>query len=71
MGKACAELFAKAGVKLALADRDSSALAKTVQEIGLDEDSIYFVVLDVTDDVGVEAFVRSVSEKWGRLDIAL
>jgi NADP-dependent 3-hydroxy acid dehydrogenase YdfG len=65
------KLFGKAGCKLALADRDGKGLERTVGELGLSKDKVMSVQLDITDDQAVEKFVRSVPERFGRLDIAL
>ena len=65
------QLFGKAGCKLALADRDESGLKQTFKELELEEVMVSMTVLDITDDAAVEAFIDSVTAKFGRLDIAL
>ncbi|KAL8287487.1 hypothetical protein RQP46_003345 [Phenoliferia psychrophenolica] len=50
---------------------DANALAATVKELNLAPGDIISTAIDITDDVAVEAFVRSVPAKFGRLDIAL
>ena len=65
------QLFASAGCRLALADRDAKALEATVTEVNLPPNDIMSVVLDITDDGVVTSFVRSIPEHFGRLDVAL
>lgn len=65
------QLFGQAGCKLALADRDEAGLKQTIKELGLGEDMVSMTVLDITEDAAVEAFVDTVTAKFGRLDIAL
>lgn len=64
IGKASAELFAKEGARVTVADLESSDGAKVAQAIGG-----AFVATDVGDPRQIEALVKGVADHHGRLDI--
>ncbi|MCZ7659288.1 MAG: SDR family oxidoreductase [Xanthobacteraceae bacterium] len=66
IGRATAELFAAAGAKLVLADRDGAEAARTAAAIGRGAEAR---ALDVTDEAAVEAFFADVATRKGRLDV--
>lgn len=66
IGRATAELFAAAGAKLVLADRDGAEAARTAAAIGHGAEA---QALDVTDEAAVEAFFADVATRKGRLDV--
>jgi NAD(P)-dependent dehydrogenase (short-subunit alcohol dehydrogenase family) len=64
IGRAAAELFARAGAKVAIADIDAAAggaLARSLDTL--------FVATDVTDAASVQAAVAATENHFGRLDI--
>ena len=65
------QLFAKVGCKLAIADRDAKGLQAIADQLNLPKESLLTCALDITDSKAVEEFVRSIPQKFGRLDIAL
>ena len=67
MGKASAQLFAREGAKVVVADC-SGAEADTAGAIG---DGARAVHCDVTSEADVEAMVRTAVEEFGRLDALL
>jgi len=69
IGKALATAFRDDGMRIVIGDRDVERLDATVA--GLDSDAVAGVVLDVTDETSVEAFVAVAVERFGRLDVAV
>ena len=71
IGRACAVALATAGADVAVVDIDESTGPKTVEELkSLGRDSL-FVQCDVTSKDQVQAMVRQVAERFGRLDIGV
>jgi NAD(P)-dependent dehydrogenase (short-subunit alcohol dehydrogenase family) len=64
IGRAAAELFAREGAKVAIADIDE--VAGTALARGLDA---LFLPTDVTEEVAVKAAVAAVERQFGKLDI--
>ena len=71
IGRACAVALARAGADVAVVDIDEPTGRKTAEEIqGLGVDAA-FVPCDVTSKEQVQAMVRAVADRFGRLDIAV
>lgn len=71
IGRGCALALARAGADVAIVDLNASAGEKTSQEIrALGRDSL-FIPCDVTQRDQVQAMVRQVAERFGRLDVAV
>jgi NAD(P)-dependent dehydrogenase (short-subunit alcohol dehydrogenase family) len=68
IGRAAAELFAREGAKVAIADVDDKAGAAVARALG--EDAL-FVPTDVTDEADVEASVAAVVEQFGKLNVLM
>jgi len=69
IGRAAALLFAKEGAAAAIVDITSKGGTETVEMIkGIDRDAI-FVYADVSKALDVEKSIKSVVEKYGKLDI--
>jgi NAD(P)-dependent dehydrogenase (short-subunit alcohol dehydrogenase family) len=66
IGRATAALFAAAGARVVLADRDEEGAASAARTIG---EGASAKALDVTDEPQVEAAFREVVMAHGRLDI--
>jgi len=71
IGRGCAVALARAGADVAIVDIDERVGPKTAEEIrSMGRDSI-FVPCDVTRRDRVQEMVRRVTERFGRLDIAV
>ena len=71
IGAAAARAFAQAGAQVALLDRDSAAVTRTAEEIGLSGGEALPFTADVTDSFAVEGLLDRVAEEWGRLDVVV
>jgi len=71
IGRGCAVALAMAGADVAIVDIDEKTGKKTAEEIkGMGRDSL-FVNCDVSDKDQVQAMVKAVVERFGRLDIGV
>jgi 3-oxoacyl-[acyl-carrier protein] reductase len=72
IARAAAEKFAAEGVRLAMCARNEAKLTKAADELrarhGVD---VLAEPLDVSDFAAMQAFVRRVGERFGRIDICL
>jgi 3-oxoacyl-[acyl-carrier protein] reductase len=66
IGAATARLFAQAGARVAVLDRDGAAATAVAVAIG---ENAHALTVDVTDAAAVDAAVAAVVGRWGRLDI--
>lgn len=66
IGRALAQLLSSKGVRLALADKDAATLAETSKLLGNYPHST--TVLDVSDDIGVKAWIDAAATEFGGLD---
>ncbi len=71
IGRAAAALFARAGARLMLADRDEDGLAATRAGIAVDGAEVETIRADVTDEADVERMVAETVSRFGRLDHAV
>lgn len=62
IGRAMAEVFAREGAKVCVADMDRAALSTCPSEWRRE-------ALDVTDDAAVDALVMELARDWGGLDV--
>ncbi|HUL76522.1 MAG TPA: SDR family NAD(P)-dependent oxidoreductase, partial [Vicinamibacteria bacterium] len=69
IGKATALAFAREGSRVAAWDVNAAALAPLGAEIGVAGGEGVTAVVDVADAASVAASVRSVLERWGRVDV--
>jgi gluconate 5-dehydrogenase len=69
LGAAMAEALAKAGAHVALNDRNAEGLQQTVSALHEKGYAVSGIPFDVTDTSAVEAGVREVARRQGRLDI--
>jgi len=70
IGRATTMLFAKKGAKVVIADIDVKGGEKTEQMIKEQGGEAMFVKTDVSKTAEVEALVKKIVEKYGRLDCA-
>ena len=67
IGLATAQLYAREGARVAMADRNADGVQEAARALG---DSAVGISADVTSESDVEAMVASCIERFGRLDIA-
>lgn len=70
IGRETAVLFAKAGVKVAVAGRREQEGERTIETINAAGGEGLFVKTDISKASDVEALVQKVVERFGRLDLA-
>lgn len=71
IGRATAELFAREGAKLVLADMDVRAGEEFLAELKNNNVEAIFIELDVTDRDKVEEAFQRVVQEFGRVDILI
>ncbi|KQS97833.1 MULTISPECIES: SDR family NAD(P)-dependent oxidoreductase [unclassified Rhizobium] len=69
IGRAGAKIMAREGAHVAVADRNTAGAAETVEIIRNAGGSAESLILDVTDDISLEAGIASVLKRHGRIDI--
>ncbi|OEY66181.1 3-hydroxybutyrate dehydrogenase [Marinobacter sp. X15-166B] len=71
IGRAIAELFAREGARVAVADLDLASAQDTADAITAANGTAMALAMDVTDEDAVDAGVGAMVEAWGQVDIAL
>ena len=66
IGRATSDLFAAAGARVVIADRDGAEAERTAAAIGKGAEAH---ALDVTDEAAVESFFAALAARTGRLDV--
>ncbi len=69
IGKAIAEIYAREGAKVAIADMNMAAATAAADELKAKGTSAMPLAMDVTDESQVNAGVAAVVEAWGGVDI--
>lgn len=69
MGRATAELFAREGASIVVADVDATGAAKTVETIHASGGKAVASITNVTNAAQVEAMINLAIETYGRIDI--
>jgi 3-oxoacyl-[acyl-carrier protein] reductase len=69
IGRAIAELLARHGAKVAIADVNPRTAAATVAELAREGLTAMAVTVNVADPASVNAMVAETVARWGRLDI--
>ena len=69
IGKAIAEIYAREGAKVAIADMNIAAAQAAAEELKGRGASAMAVAADVTDEAQVDAAVAAVVKAWGGVDI--
>jgi NAD(P)-dependent dehydrogenase (short-subunit alcohol dehydrogenase family) len=69
IGRRAAELFAREGARVAIAERDRTAGQETERLIAAAAGSALFVETDVTDEASVAAAIRATVERFGALHV--
>ncbi len=65
IGRATAELFAAAGARVAILDRDGAEARRVAKDIG----ALEAEALDVTDEAAVDRYFADLATRMGRLDV--
>jgi NAD(P)-dependent dehydrogenase (short-subunit alcohol dehydrogenase family) len=68
IGRAAAEMFARAGAKVAIFDIQDRGGRETVEVIKAAGGEALFVKADVSDSSAVKSALAEVTEAWGRID---
>lgn len=71
MGKSTAELFAKVGAKVVVADFNEEEGQKVAEQIKADGGEATFIKVDVSNEEQVKNLVDKTVEIYGRLDVAV
>lgn len=71
MGKSTAELFARVGAKVIVADYNVEEGQKTADEIKANGGEAMFIKVDVSNEEEVKKLVEKTVETYGRLDVAV
>jgi NAD(P)-dependent dehydrogenase (short-subunit alcohol dehydrogenase family) len=69
IGASIADLFARSGAHVYVADCDGKAGSETVARIKSHKGSAEFIELDVTEEAGCERVQKTVASAYGRLDV--
>lgn len=69
IGKGIAKAFAAEGAQLAICARNATKLEQTASELQAAGVDVFAQLVDVTDEVGVDAFFDAVMKRFGRVDI--
>ena len=69
IGKAIAEIYAREGARVAIADMNMAAATAAADELKAKGTSAMPLAMDVTDESQVNAGVAAVVEAWGEVDI--
>jgi NADP-dependent 3-hydroxy acid dehydrogenase YdfG len=69
IGRACADLFARAGAKVVLAARNKEKAEEKAQEINDNGGEAFAIEVDVTDLASVSKMAREVNENLGQIDV--
>ncbi len=69
IGRATAELFAREGARVVVADRDTRAGKACAKGIEAGGGAAFFVRADVSSDTDVAGLVNETARRWGGLDI--
>ena len=69
IGRAASILFAKESAKVAVADISPAGGEETVRLVREAGGEAVYVETDVTDPLSVERAIKSVADRWGKLDI--
>lgn len=69
IGATCAKYFVEQGAKVMLVDRDKAGLQDLTASLNASGDNAIFAVVDITDAEAVAEAVKTLHDKWGRVDV--
>jgi len=70
IGRAAAEVFAREGARVLVADVDAEGLSETAERVAACGQDPLVRPTDVSDDTAIAAMVSAAVERWGRVDCA-
>ena len=70
IGRAAAGMFAREGLRVAVADMDNQGGEETVRQIEQSGGEAFFIKVDVSDPVEAQEMIKMVIDAYGRLDKA-
>ena len=70
IGRAAAEIFAREGARVLIADTDEDGLAETASSLEAVGAEVLALPTDVADEASVARMVAAAVERWGRIDCA-
>lgn len=71
IGKTIAKTFAAQGGTVVIADMNTEGVANTVKEIEAEGGKAFGIELNVTDKASVDNMVKTVMDKFGRIDVLI
>ena len=71
IGRAIARAFAAEGARVAICARTAAAVEEAGRELAGNAKSVIARAVDVTDTLGVKAFVDEVAAEWGGVDVLI
>ncbi len=71
IGRASAQIFAREGARVVVADLNEAGAKETVASIESAGGEAFAIRTDVTDESSVEQMIRATVERYGRLDAAM
>jgi len=71
IGRAIARAFAAEGARVAICARTAAAVEEAGRELAESAKSVLARAVDVTDTLGVKAFVDEVAAEWGGVDVLI
>ena len=71
IGRAIARAFAAEGARVAICARTAAAVEEAGRELAESARSVLARAVDVTDTLGVKAFVEEVAAEWGGVDVLI
>lgn len=69
IGQGCAQLFAKEGARIAVADLDEQSAAETVRQIKEQGGDAIAIAADVSNPHDAQSMVETALKRWGTIDI--
>lgn len=71
IGRACAEVFGKAGYAIVISGRNKETLGKTCTELGAAQIDITGVSADASSEVDAAILIQKTIEAYGRIDVLI
>ncbi len=69
LGEAMALAFAEAGARVVIGSRKREAVEETAQALKQEGFEVWGTKLDVTDSADIDALIKAVQERFGRIDV--
>jgi len=69
LGRESARLMLKQGAKVVLVDRDQQNLARAVEDLQRESETVFSVPADVSDARQTRNYIEITFKKWGKIDV--